>query len=428
MEAFKTFGSADLSLRRQKLEKLASIIAASTEKFAQIITKEVGKPLRDSRGEVLFGISVIRYYVENSEKFLQTQVKNLEAKKCLVEYHPVGPIYFIVPFNVPFVLSIVGAVPNLMLGNTLLYRTADTTPLMGKALEEAMIEAGLDNGEFQLVFTTPDQTELIMAHKHTRGVYFTGSTKAGQNIASIAGKYAKKAVMELGGSDPFIVLRDADLEKAVQTAIESRLDNCGQICCAGKRFIIDESIYETFKEKLIKKVSEIKIGDPMNPETQLGPLARSDLLANIERQVEEAAKQGAKMLLGGKRPENPELKNGNFYLPTIFEVEDRDSLLFREETFGPVFALMKVSSEDEMVKIANDTEYGLGCSIFSEDIERAQVIGKKIESGMIVLNGKVHGDLHEPFGGVKGSGFGRELAEHGLHEFANIKAIRIHKK
>jgi len=290
-----------------------------------------------------------------------------------------------------------------------------------------MLEAGFDNGEFQMVFSSPQQTELILSNKFIQGVSFTGSTKSGRNIASIAGKYTKKAVMELGGSDPFIVLEDADIEKAVETAMSSRLTNAGQTCCAGKRFIIDDRIYDRFKEKLIQKVSEFKVGDPMNSETQLGPLARSDLRANIERQVTEAAKQGAKILYGGKRPEDSELQAGNFYMPTVCEIERTDNILFTEETFGPVFALMKVSGEEEMIRLANDTEYGLGCVIVSENVERATKLGRKIDTGMVAINTIVFPDIATTFGGVKNSGFGREYGEYGVHEFTNIKTTMINQ-
>jgi len=424
-ESFKKLSETDIESRRQKVLKFSSILEQNPEKYAKIITEEMGKPLKAAVGEVLFSAAQAKYYVEKSEKLLKPHEYSSEGKKSFVEYHPIGPVFYIVPFNFPFFLSFVGTIPCLLLGNTVLYRPADSCPRVGKAIEELMIEAGFTNNEFQTVFTAPEQTELVLANKHIRGTSFTGSTKAGRIIASIAGKYAKKATMELGGSDPFLVLDDANVDKAVATALDSRLNNCGQVCCAGKRFLISDKIFDEFKQKLVEKVAEYKVGDPMSADTQMGPLARPDLLANIERQVKESVNQGGKLLFGGKRLEDANLKNGNFYVPAVFEIDNPENILFREETFGPVFALVRVKGEDEMVRLANDTEYGLGCTIVSENIERAQKLGKKIDTGTVVVNGKVFPDIPVPFGGVKGSGFGRQYGEFGMHEFANIKTVTI---
>lgn len=426
-QAFQAHSETDLATRREKILKLASLIERDSEKLAKIITEEMGKPIKASIGETLFSATQARYYADNAEKLLKPQVVDSGNKKSLIEYRPLGSIYYIVPFNFPFFLSFVGTVPCLLIGNTVLYRPADSTPRVGKAIEDLMVEAGFTNGEFQTVFTAPEQTELVLSNKHVRGVSFTGSTRSGRIIASIAGKYGKKATMELGGSDPFIVLDDADLEKAVDTALDSRLFNCGQVCCAAKRFIIDDNVYDKFKERLLQKVSDYKPADPLNPETKLGPLARPDLRANIERQVEQSLSQGAKLLYGGKRPEDPELRDGNFYVPAVFEIDKESNILFREETFGPVFALLRARGEDEIVRLANDTEYGLGCTIVSENIARASELGKKIDTGTIVFNGKVFPDIPTPFGGVKGSGFGRQYGEFGMHEFANIKTITTYE-
>lgn len=426
--AFKTYSQTDLATRCQKLRKLADILEKDAEKYAKIMTKEMGKPIKAAIDEVLYCVQQSRYYADNAEEFLKPKVVTSGKVKNLVEYLPVGPIYVIVPFNFPFDLSFASSAPCLIVGNTVLYRTADSTPLTGKAIEELFVEAGFNNGEFQNIHSSPEQTELIISHKHIRGVSFTGSTRAGKSIASIAGKHAKKAVMELGGSDPFIVLDDADIQKAVDVAIDCRLFNCGQVCCAAKRFIIDDKIFDKFKEGLVDKTSKIKIGDPLKEETELGPLARADLRANIERQVTEAAKQGAKLLYGGKRPEDSELQGGNFYLPTVFEVDKKDNLLFTEETFGPVFALIRVKGEEEAVDLANDTEYGLAATIVSGNIERAQKVGRKIETGTVVLNGQINSDPAVPFGGVKGSGFGRQYSHYGVHEFANIKTTQIYQE
>jgi len=422
--AFRSYRQTDLATRREKLLKLASLIDENPEKYAQIVTEEMGKPFTAAIAEVKKAAVHCRYYAENAEAFMKPKLVETEHKRSQVEYHPLGPIFHICPFNFPFFLVFKGGIPALLMGNTLLHRPADSTPRCGRAVEELMIQAGFDNGEFITVYSSQEQTETVLAHKNIRGVSFTGSTRAGRIIASIAGKYAKKAVMELGGSDPFIVLDDADLGKAVDLAMTSRLGNGGQVCFSGKRFLVDDKIYEQFKEKLLEKLPEYKIGDPMDKETLLGPLARPDLLENIDRQVKEGVSQGAKVLFGGKKPEEGELKEGNFYMPTLCEV-DRENILMKEETFGPVFALTKVNGENDAIEVANDTEYGLGCVIVSENIERAEKVGQNIDSGFVFVNTVVRSDSRLPSGGVKGSGFGRECAEFGVYEFANIKTIVI---
>lgn len=422
--AFRSYRQTDLATRREKLLKLASLIDENPEKYAQIVTEEMGKPFTAAVAEIKKAAVHCRYYAENAEAFMKPKLVETEHKRSQVEYHPLGPIFHICPFNFPFFLVFKGGIPALLMGNTLLHRPADSTPRCGRAVEELMIQAGFDNGEFITVYSSQEQTETILAHKNIRGVSFTGSTRAGRIIASIAGKYAKKAVMELGGSDPFIVLDDADLGKAVDLAMTSRLGNGGQVCFSGKRFLVDDKIYEQFKEKLLEKLPEYKIGDPMDKETLLGPLARPDLLENIDRQVKEGVSQGAKVLFGGKKPEEGELKEGNFYMPTLCEV-DRENILMKEETFGPVFALTKVNGENDAIEVANDTEYGLGCVIVSENIERAEKVGQNIDSGFVFVNTVVRSDSRLPSGGVKGSGFGRECAEFGVYEFANIKTIVI---
>ena len=425
-EAFKNYRETDLASRCEKILKLASLIDENVDKYAQIITEEMGKPFLTAKSEVQKSAVHCRFYAQNAEKFIKSEIVTTEHKRSQVEYHPLGPLFHIIPFNYPFFLVFKGGISALLVGNTILHRTADSTPRCGKAVEELMIQAGFSNGEFQNVYTSTEQTELVLSHKYIRGVSFTGSTRAGRSIASIAGKYAKKAVMELGGSDPFIVLDDANIEKAVNLAMTSRLSNCGQVCFSGKRFLIDSQIYDQFKDKLLEKLPSFKVGNPMNDDTQLGPLARPDLLANIERQVKEAVDQGAKLIYGGKKSEEPELKNGNFYLPTICEVE-KENLLIREEVFGPVFTLIKVNGEKEAVQVANDTEYGLGCVIVSSNLERAETLGKKIDSGFVFVNSVVRSDSRLPSGGIKGSGFGRECGEFGVHEFANIKTVVINE-
>jgi len=423
-KAFQAYKDTDIASRCKKIAKIGEILVANPQKYANLLTLEVGKPIKISLAEVQKCAKHCFYYVANAERILKPQFVETEAKKSWFEYHPMGPICHIIPFNNPFWLSFKGVIPALLIGNTILHREADTTPLLGQALEDLLIEAGFTNGEFQTVLSSPVQTELVLAHKHIRGVSFTGSTGTGGVIGAIASKYAKKAVMELGGSDPFVVLNDADLDQAVSLAMQSRLQNCGQVCSAGKRFIVDERVFDQFKEKLIKKLPEVIIGDPLDPRTTMGPLARPDLRDNIERQVKQSVDHGAKLLYGGKRPEDPNLQAGNFYIPAVVEVLEGD-LLLKEETFGPVFALVKAHGDEELLRLANDTEYGLGCVIISKDVKRAEEFGKKIESGFLFVNDFVKSDTRMPSGGIKGSGFGRDCAEFGVYEFANIRSIWI---
>jgi len=423
-ESYEINKKIPLKNRAEKLQRLGSLIDSNASKYAQLLTIEMGKPINAALLEVKKCANQCRFYAEHGGNFVKTERVKTEAKKSLIEYHPLGPIYHLCPFNFPFWLAFKGCIPSLLLGNTILHRNSDSTPLCGLAIEELMIEAGFEDYEFQNVFTSPEQTETILAHKYIRGVSFTGSNFGGSKIAAIAGKYCKKSVMELGGSDPFIVLNDADIDLAVDMAVSTRLANGGQVCFSGKRFIIQSDVYEKFKTKLIQKVAAYKIGDPSNPQTQLGPLARADLVENISKQVQEGLSQGATLLYGGEKPEGEEYTNGNFYMPTICEVSE-DNILFREETFGPVFALIKVEKDADIVRIANNTEYGLGCSIISRNTDKAEELGQKIESGSVFINDFVKSDSRSPSGGMKNSGYGRELGVFGMHEFANIKTVWV---
>jgi succinate-semialdehyde dehydrogenase/glutarate-semialdehyde dehydrogenase len=420
--SFRAFQKTDLASRKEKILRVAQLLEENPKKYAEVITLEMGKPINAALFEIQLTINHCRYYAENAEKLLAPKVVQTDHKQSQVEYEPLGPIYVISPFNFPFLLSLLNAIPALLIGNTILLRPADSTPQVGKIIEDLLIEAGFNNGELVLVYTKQDQTEPIIAHKHIRAISFTGSTAAGRNIASIAGKYSKKALMELGGSDPFVVLDDADLDKAAEIAIMSRLHNSGQVCFASKRFIVDNKVYDQFRDKILQKLPNQKLGDPSKPDTTMGPLARQDLVDNIDRQVQEAVQQGAKLLYGGKRPQDADLKNGLFYEPTLIEV-DKDNLLAKEETFGPVFALIRVNGEQEAIEVANDTEYGLGCAVMGENVERARKVGKQIESGLLFINSMVMADSRLPVGGVKGSGFGRECGEYGIHELTNIRTV-----
>jgi succinate-semialdehyde dehydrogenase/glutarate-semialdehyde dehydrogenase len=423
-EAFRKYRNLDNKSKAEKFAKLAQVIEQNAEKYAEVIVRDQGKAITEAIGEVKKAAKHALYYSQHIDEVLKDEVYQTEYQKSVVEFHPVGPIFHVAPFNFPFWLVFKGVIPAMVMGNTVISKTASSCPNVGHIVEEAFHLAGFDNGEFQHVLTTQEQSDIVIAHKHIHGASFTGSTKGGASVASFAGKYCKKAVMELGGSDPFIVLDDADVNLAVTTAIASRLRNSGQVCSCAKRFIVHEKVYNEFRDKLVEKVKALKVGDPMKKDTNIGPLAKKKTLEDIIRQVDEGVKQGGKVLLGGKQPDAEELKKGYYYLPTIVEVEE-GNILLKEETFGPVLPLIKVKSDDEIIRVANDTEYGLGGIIIGKDVERAQKIGKCVNVGGLFINAPLSSDSRFPSGGVKNSGFGRECGIYGVHEFANVKTVVV---
>lgn len=423
-DAFKLQKKLSNSQRCAKLERLGNLLDGNAEKYAKLITAEMGKPISQSILEVKKSANHCRFYAKNADKFLSPDRVKTEAKKSMVEYEPLGVIYQMIPFNFPIFLTFKSGVPALLIGNSILHRNSNSTPMCGLAMEELMVEAGYDAGEFQNVFTEHDQLETIISHRYVQGVSFTGSTKAGSAIGSMAGKYMKRSVLELGGNDPFIVLDDADIELATNLAMTGRLSNAGQVCLASKRFIVDEKLFDSFKDKLIHKCKTYKVGDPLDPNTQMGPMARQDLLENIQKQIEKGVSSGAELLFGGKRLEEEIFKKGYFMEPTVLEVEETNPLL-KEETFGPVFALIKAKDENDCIRIANNTDYGLGAVIVTRDSARGEKVGKQIESGSVFVNENMKSDSRLPSGGVKQSGYGRECGEFGVKEFCNPKTVWI---
>lgn len=424
-DCFLRYRRSDPNERKQKLLKLADILKRDCDKFAETITKEMGKPIKESKGEVKSAIKQCQYFANHIEEFLKCEkLESEEAKKCYACFEPLGVIYHITPFNFPFSLQFRGTLPALAVGNTVVNKNPTTCPDCGILVEKAFQEAGFNNGEYINLIISQDQSECVIKNKLIRGVSFTGSTEGGSKVASLAGKYFKKNVMELGGSDPFIVLDDADLEKAVDQAVKTRLENAGQCCTSAKRFIIQESIYDEFKKRLIEAVKKIKVGDPMDESTQVGPMAKKSGLEKIQEQLEKGKEQGGKILYGGEPVSDEKLKKGLFFNPTIVEVTP-DNPLFHEETFGPIFALTKFKSEEEAIKLANNTEFGLGGAIFSKDEKKAEKLGREIETGILYINHMVDWEASNPGGGVKSSGYGREGGIEGAHEFVNIKTVWV---
>ncbi|KRX03569.1 Aldehyde/histidinol dehydrogenase [Pseudocohnilembus persalinus] len=414
---YEQFSQTSIQERQQKLLKLSELLESNCENDAKIISEEMGKPLQQAIGEVKKSAAHCRYYAENLEQFLQPTEFNVNGQKQQVYYESTGVIYIITPFNFPHFQIFKPAIANLALGNTVLVRTADSTPRVGLNIEQRFKEAGFENSYIN-IFSSPQQLELILSNKKIQGVNFTGSSGAGAFISQVAGKYLKKSVMELGGSDPFIVLEDADINQAVQLAVKGRLFNCGQVCCASKRFIIHHQIYEEFKQQLIQEVQKQKIGDPLEPTTQIGPMARADLVNSIDNQLKRAIEQGGRLLLGGEKLDQP----GNYYKPAIIEIDNLQNILFNEETFGPIFPLYQYKNEKQAIQIANDTEYGLGSVVIGQS-EHALKVAKKIKSGMTFVNTITASNSALPFGGIKRSGYGRECGIYGFAEFANTKLL-----
>lgn len=415
-----------LEERVAKIIRVAEILEADRKKYATLITQEMGKPITQSIAEVLKSAKQCRFFAEKAAEYLRPE--RLDTKEsegeAHVQYDPLGIIFQIVPFNFPFWLAFKGAVTILLSGNSIIHKNAHSTTLVGDAVGEVFRAGGFDNGEFVVVRSASHQTDMVLADPRVRGVEFTGSTGAGQHIASLAGRYMKKCVMELGGADPFLVLGDANPVTAADLAIKCRLPNAGQTCTAAKRFIVQEGIIDTFRDELVAGLKKVRIGDPMNEDTELGPMARENVRKAMEDQLAQAVKEGAKIVYGGKRVEGNGLEKGFFFEPTLIEVESSNNLAMREEIFGPVWTLIKFKTEEEGIRIANDTPYGLGAVIVTKDVERAkrEIVGE-IEAGCVFVNERVSSDSRFPSGGVKDSGYGRQGGAIGMREFTNIKAV-----
>ncbi len=418
---FDEWKKTDFKIRAQLLYKVAGLLRAKKTELAKIITLEMGKLFIHAEGEIKLSAEIFDYYAKNAEGFLADKILNPMHGKALIRYSPIGVLLGIQPWNFPFYQVTRFAAPNIMIGNVVLIKHASNVPQCAKAIEEIFIEAGAPLGLYSnLLISHPKITELI-ADKRIRGVSLTGSETAGASVAAEAGKHIKKSVLELGGSDAFIILEDADIDKAVEWAIVGRINNNGQCCVASKRFIAVESIADIFLEKFKDKMAALVVGDPMEATTQLGPLSTEAAAVKIADQVKRAVDGGAKILLGGKRVD----KEGAYMQATILTDILPDNPVFYEEFFGPVALFFKVKNEEEAIALANDSPFGLGGSVFTQDIERGKRVANQIDTGMVFINHPTWTQADLPFGGTKGSGYGREMAELGLDEFVNKKLIRI---
>ncbi|RMF23865.1 MAG: NAD-dependent succinate-semialdehyde dehydrogenase [Cyanobacteria bacterium J083] len=418
---FSKYRDISLAQKSQWLQKTADILETEAEKFAAIMTLEMGKPFTSAVAEAKKCALVCRYYAEHGAEFLADVEIKTDAKKSWVRYQPLGVILAVMPWNFPFWQVFRFAAPTLMAGNVGLLKHASNVPQCALAIEEIIKRAGFPPGALQTLFIPATKVAEIIKDERVQAATLTGSELAGASLASAAGKEIKKTVLELGGSDPFIVLPSADLELAVNTAVKARMLNNGQSCIAAKRFILHEAVAETFIQRLIEKFKALKIGEPMAADTDIGPLATKSILTDLDQQVQRSIQAGAKILLGGKPLNMP----GNFYPPTILTELDPNSAVAKEEFFGPVALVFTVKNLDEAIALANNIPFGLGGSGWTTNLAEQERLIQEIEAGSVFINGMVKSDPRLPFGGIKRSGYGRELAKEGIHEFVNIKTVWV---
>ncbi|MFE3867904.1 NAD-dependent succinate-semialdehyde dehydrogenase [Flavobacterium sp. LS2P90] len=415
--AFKNWKNTSFQERADKMKKLANILMAKKEKLGLLISNEMGKILSEGISEVEKSAGNCDFYAENAEKMLKDEKYDTPFTSMSV-YDPMGAVFAIMPWNYPFWQVLRYAAPAIMAGNVTILKHAKNVIGCAKAIENAFLEAGFPEGVFQQITIDIAQVEGVIASDIVQGITLTGSEMAGSSVASLAGKYIKKSVMELGGSDAFIVLNDADIEKAATVATQSRMLNAGQACICAKRFIVTEKVADEFAALFAQKINTLIQGNPLQDGINMGPLARLDLAEKLSHQLEKSLQQGAKLVLGGER------ENCNFQ-PTLIDFVDANNIAFQEETFGPLATIIRAKDENDAVAIANSHRYGLAAAIWTEDRENAYRLARKIEAGNVFINSLVRSDSRIPFGGIKKSGYGRELSEIGIKEFMNMKSVII---
>jgi succinate-semialdehyde dehydrogenase / glutarate-semialdehyde dehydrogenase len=417
-ESFSSWRQTSFSQRAKVLTNAAALLLEHIEKYAHVISLEMGKPIAESRAEIKKCAWVCEYYASNSEAFLQTEIIKTDAQESFVRLEPMGCILAIMPWNFPFWQVFRFAAPSLMAGNVCLLKHAPNVFRSALNIEEIFEQAGCPKGVFQNLIIHHDNIKGVIENPIVKAVSLTGSERAGASVASIAGQNIKKTLLELGGSNAFIVSDDADIDKAVEIGVKARMMNSGQSCIAAKRFIVLEAVYESFLSKFVDAVKSLKSGDPLDESTQIGPLARVDLADQLNSQVQESVKQGATIVVGG-------IQNGAYFAPTVMTDIQLEMPVFAEETFGPVAPIIKVKDLDEAIRIAEHTKFGLGISLFTNDIDKAKKYISKVSDGAFFINALVKSDPRLPFGGTKYSGYGRELAKEGVLEFVNKKTVYI---
>ena len=399
----------------------ADILEAEKQKFARLMTIEMGKPIKGAVQEVEKCALVCRYYAENAKRHLADQVVETNASRSFVRFQPLGPVLAVMPWNFPFWQVFRFAAPALMAGNVGLLKHSSNVPQCALAIEEIFVRAGFPGGAFQALLIGSEAVGKLIKDRRVVAATLTGSEPAGRSVAALAGKEIKKTVLELGGSDPFIVMASAKMEQAVTTAVKARTINSGQSCIAAKRFILSSAIYGEFERRFIAEMKALQVGDPLKESTDIGPLATQQILKDLDDQVKTSVAAGAHILTGGKKLERP----GNFYEPTVLANIPVTSPAFCEEVFGPVALLFRVESIDDAIALANNTTFGLGAAAWTNDTEEQKRFIEELEAGCVFINGMVASDPRMPFGGIKNSGYGRELGEFGIREFVNIKTVWI---
>ncbi|WP_167616906.1 NAD-dependent succinate-semialdehyde dehydrogenase [Maribellus sediminis] len=414
--------STSFMFRGQLMQNLASLLKSKKEELAMLMALEMGKVKREGIAEVEKCAWVCEYYAANAEAFLENEPIATEATKSYVSYQPLGTILAIMPWNFPFWQVFRFAAPTLMAGNTAVLKHASNVPGCAMAIEELFREAGFPENVFRTLLISSKQVAKVIQHKAVKAVSLTGSTPAGKSVAALAGAELKKCVLELGGSDPYLILEDADIDRAAKKCVAGRLLNAGQSCIGAKRFIVEEKVYAHFLEVFTHEMATADFGDPTDEESTIGPLARTDLRDELHQQVVDSVAKGAEVIIGGEIPH----REGAYYPPTILENVQPGMPAYDEELFGPVASVIKVKDVKEAIQVANDTVFGLGAAVFTRNFKRGEHIAEiELEAGACFVNDFVKSDPRLPFGGIKTSGFGRELAEQGIKEFMNIKTVVV---
>jgi acyl-CoA reductase-like NAD-dependent aldehyde dehydrogenase len=420
-DAFTAWRERSIAERAVPMRRLAALLRERADRYGRLITIEMGKPIAEAKAELEKCAFGCEHYAENAARYLADEVIATAAQRSIVAFEPLGIVLAVMPWNFPFWQVLRFAAPAFMAGNAAVVKHASNVPQCALAIEEVIRDAGFPEGLLRTLLLAGAAVEPVIADPRIRAVTLTGSSETGSRIAELAGRALKKSVLELGGSDPYIVLADAELDAAANVGARARNQNNGQSCIAAKRFIAVEAVAREFERRFAAEVEALRVGDPLDPRTQIGPLARADLRDTLERQVRESVRMGARVLTGGERGAG----KGWYYQPTVLVDVTVDMPVFREETFGPVAAVLRVRDAEDAVRVANDSAYGLGASLWTRDLRLGEALARKIESGSVFVNGMVASDPRLPFGGTKRSGYGRELSSYGIKEFVNIQTIWI---
>lgn len=420
-EAWLSWREKGYDARSKYMLRAAEVLRDDAQKWAEIMTLEMGKPISQSKSEVEKCAWVCEYYAINTSKILAKEIIETDGSKSYVRFDPIGVVLAVMPWNFPYWQVFRFAAPALMAGNVGLLKHASNVPQSALAIEEMFKQAGFPENTFRTLLIGSGKVNDVLDHPKVRAATLTGSEPAGRSIAAEAGKRLKKTVLELGGSDPFVVFEDADLDEAVPMGVKSRLVNNGQSCIAAKRFIVVDAIADEFEKRFVEEIKKINYGDPMDENTEQGPMARKDLMEELHEQVQRSVEKGAKVIVGGK----PMERGGAYYEPTVLTNVTPETPAYHEELFGPVAIIIRAKDEDDAIRIANDSDFGLGGSVWTQDTEKGENAAARIESGAVFVNGLMRSDPRLPFGGVKISGYGRELSTYGIKEFVNIKSVWV---